>query len=53
VGRTTMYRWIKAGLLDQPLDAIQARYTPRPPEVTKLEKHKATIETRLREFPRR
>jgi len=20
-----MYRWIKAGLLDQPLDAIQAR----------------------------
>jgi len=52
VGRTTMYRWIKAGLLDQPLDAIQARYTPRPPEVTKLEKYKETIEARLREFPR-
>lgn len=28
VGRTTMYRWIKAGLLDQPIDAIQARYGP-------------------------
>lgn len=52
VGRTTLYRWIKAGLLDQPLEAIQARYTPRPPEVPKLEKYKATIEARLREFPR-
>jgi transposase len=52
VGRTTMYRWIKAGLLDQPLDAIQSRYKPRPPEVTKLEKYQATIEARLREFPR-
>ena len=52
VGRTTMYRWIRAGLLDQPLDAIRARYKPRPPEVTKLEQYKATIETRLREFPR-
>jgi transposase len=52
VGRTTMYRWITAGLLDQELDAIQARYTPRPPEVTKLEKYKPLIETRLREFPR-
>jgi transposase len=48
----SMYRWIKAGLLDQPLDEIQARYKPRRPEVTKLEKYKATIETRLREFPR-
>ncbi len=52
VGRTTMYRWIKAGLLDQPLEAIQARYTPRPPEVGKLEPYKPTIETRLGEFPR-
>jgi transposase len=52
VGRTTMYRWIKAGLLNQPLDAIQAGYTPRPPEVTKLENYKPTIEARLREFPR-
>jgi transposase-like protein len=52
VGRTTMYRWIKAGLLDQELGAIQARYAPRPPEVTKLEKYKPLIETRLQEFPR-
>src|SRR5262252_10281829 len=52
VGRTTMYRWIKAGMLDQPLELIQARYKPRPPEITKLERYKATIETRLREFPR-
>jgi transposase len=52
VGRTTMYRWIKAGLLDQELDAIQARYKRRPPEATKLDQYKATIEARVREFPR-
>lgn len=52
VGRTTMYRWIKAGLLEQELDAIRARYTPRPPEATKLDRYKPTIEARLREFPR-
>ena len=36
VGRTTMYRWINAGLLDQPIETIQARYTPRPPGPAKL-----------------
>lgn len=28
VGRTTMYRWIKDGLLDQPIETIRARYGP-------------------------
>ena len=52
VGRTTMYRWIKAGLLDQPIDAIQARYNARPPIPTKLEQYRALIDARLAEFPR-
>jgi transposase len=52
VGRTTMYRWIKAGLLDQPVETIQARYAPRPASATKLEKYTALIEARLAEFPR-
>ena len=52
VGRTTMYRWIKAGLLEQSLEAIQARDKPRPPESTKWEPYKAMIEARLREYPR-
>jgi transposase len=52
VGRTTMYRWIKTGLLDQPLDTIRARYGPRAPAATKLEPYKAIIEARLVEFPR-
>jgi transposase len=47
-----MYRWIKAGLLDQPLEAIQARYKSRPPIPTKLEKYTALIDARLAEFPR-
>lgn len=52
VGRTTMYRWIKAGLLDQPIETIQARYKARPTVPTKLEKYTALIEARLAEFPR-
>lgn len=52
VGRTTMYRWIAAGLLDQPIETIQARYKPRPPSLTKLERYTALIEARLAEFPR-
>lgn len=52
VGRTTMYRWITAGLLDQPIEAIRARYGPRPPVPTKLDPFKAIIEERLKDFPR-
>jgi transposase len=52
VGRTTMYRWITAGLLDQPIETIQARYKARPAVSTKLEKYTALIEARLAEFPR-
>ena len=52
VGRTTMYRWIKAGLLDQPIETIRARYGPRQPLARKLDPFKAIIEDRLKEFPR-
>ena len=52
VGRTTMYRWIKQGLLEQPLETIRVRYGPRPPIVTKLEPFKPLIEARLTEYPR-
>lgn len=51
VGRTTMYRWIKAGLLDQPIEAIQARYAPRPTKPGKLDAFKPLIQARLAEFP--
>jgi transposase len=52
VGRSTMYRWIDAGLLDQPLETIRARYGPREPQPTKLEPFQAIIEARLVEYPR-
>jgi transposase len=52
VGRSTMYRWIEAGLLDQPIDSIRARYGPRPGAPTKLEPYKAIIDERLDKFPR-
>ena len=45
-------RWIKAGLLDQRVETIQARYKPRPASVTRLEHYTALIEARLAEFPR-
>lgn len=51
VGRTTMYRWIKAGLLDQPIEEIKARYGPRPRGPTKLDPFKPLIQARLTEFP--
>lgn len=52
VGRTTMYRWIKAGLLDQAIEFIRARYGPRPGTLRKLDPFKGIIEARLTEFPR-
>jgi len=52
VGRTTLYRWIKAGLLDQAIESIRARYGPRPGTPTKLDPFKAIIEARLAEYPR-
>jgi transposase len=52
VGRTTMYRWIGAGLLDQAIDVIQARYHGRPPVPTRLDAFKPIIEARLAEYPR-
>jgi transposase len=51
VGRSTLYRWIAAGLLDQPVEAIQVRYQPRPSVPTKLEPYKPLIQARLTEFP--
>lgn len=52
VGRTTMYRWINAGLLTQPLETIRARYGPRQPGPTKLAPVQGIVEARLKEFPR-
>lgn len=52
VGRSTMYRWIEAGLLDQPIDEIRARYGPRPGAPKKLDPFKAIIHERLDAFPR-
>lgn len=51
VGRTTMYRWIKAGLLDQEIEIIQAQYGPRPRQPTKLEPFQPLIQARLAEYP--
>ena len=51
VGRSTMYRWLRTGLLDQPIETIQAQYGPRPPVPVKLEPFKPLIQTRLDEFP--
>lgn len=52
VGRSTMYRWIEAGLLDQPIETIRARYGPRPGSPTKLDPFKGIIHTRLEAYPR-
>ena len=52
VGRTTMYRWIKAGLLDPEIEAIRARYAPRPVTIPKLEPYHPLIQTRLEAYPR-
>ena len=51
VGRSTMYRWIEAGLFDEPVEAIQARYHPRPSMPSQLDPYKPLIQARLSEFP--
>ena len=51
VHRTTVHRWIDAGLLDTDTDRIQARYTPRPQVPTKLDPFKPLLAERLRDFP--
>jgi transposase len=50
--RTTVHRWITAGLLDHDLDALQAQYTPRPPVATKLDPFKPLVAERLAAYPR-
>ena len=51
VGRSTLYRWLEAGLLDVPLETLHARYGPRPPRPSKLAPYHALIQARLAEFP--
>lgn len=51
VHRTTVHRWIEAGLLDTDVDEIRARYRPRPTVPTKLDPFKPLLAERLREFP--
>lgn len=52
VGKTTMYRWIAEGLLDEDPEVLRARYGPRRPIEKKLDPYKPIIESRLAEFPR-
>jgi len=51
VGRTTMYRWINDGLLDQPIDAIRARYGPRTSAPKKLDVVSDIIRDRVKDYP--
>jgi transposase len=51
VGKSTMYRWLKQGLQEEPLAVIQARYRPRPRIVPKLAAFTALIQDRLAEYP--
>jgi transposase len=49
--RATVHRWIATGLLDQDLDTLQTRYTPRPPVATKLTPFHALVGERLAAYP--
>lgn len=51
VGKSTMYRWLKQGLQEEPLAVIEARYRPRPRLVPKLAAFTALIQDRLAEYP--
>lgn len=51
VGRSTMYRWLDAGLLEEPLETLHARYGPRPERPSKLAPFHPLITARLAEFP--
>lgn len=51
VGKSTMYRWLKQGLQEEPLAVIPARYRPRPRIVPKLSAFTALIRDRLAEYP--
>ncbi|MGH7522824.1 MAG: IS21 family transposase [Gemmatimonadales bacterium] len=51
VGRSTMYRWLEAGLLDEPLETLCVRYGPRRAQPSKLAPFYPLITTRLAEFP--
>ena len=51
VNRSTLRRWIRAGLLDTELDEIRTRYGPRPAVRTRLDPVKPLLAERLEEFP--
>jgi transposase len=51
VGRSTLYRWLDAGLLDEPLETLHARYGPRPARPSKLAPYHPLITARLAELP--
>jgi transposase len=51
VGRTTMYRWINDGLLDQPIETIRARYGPRTSVPKKIDVVTEIIRARVKDFP--
>jgi transposase len=49
INRRTLHRWIRQGLVEEPI--IEPRYTPRPPVVTKLDGFKPLIQERLDAYP--
>ncbi|HEY8054072.1 MAG TPA: IS21 family transposase [Steroidobacteraceae bacterium] len=51
VGRSTLYRWIADGLLEESLDTLHARYGPRPARAGRLTPFHPLIQARLGEFP--
>ena len=51
ISRRTLYNWIESGELERDPDDTTVVYGPRPPRPAKLDPWKATIETRLSEFP--
>ncbi|MDE0345243.1 MAG: helix-turn-helix domain-containing protein, partial [Boseongicola sp.] len=52
IDRTTIWRWVRTGQLDQDLSAGSNGYSPRPPVTRKLDPYKAIIDARLEEFPK-
>ena len=50
VSRRTIHSWIAAGQLDRVLSSGEARYTPRPRVIHKLDPYEGIIRERLEQF---
>ena len=51
IGRRTIHRLIATKQLERDLDAGKAEYKPRPPVARKIDRYRAVIEERLRQYP--